>query len=176
MVGARDERLQRALQALLRAGDVPMPEKSATVAAAIRRASKAYNIPISYLMAMIDVESKFDLAAHSNMGAVGLAQIMPATAHTMDQAGWAPAAPEALMEPEASVLYGAAYLAYLRRNYRNWGAVFTVYNMGPGNYLNHQAETTDGVVVNDYALAVQHAQIRWERYLSGKGPAPFTTD
>ena len=149
-----------------------MPEKADGVATAMKRASLAYNVPISYLMAMVDVESKFDLAARSNMGAVGLAQIMPATARTMDQAGWAPAAPESLMEPEASVLYGAAYLAYLRRNYRNWGAVFTVYNMGPGNYQVHQAATEDGVVINDYALAVQHSQVRWDRYLSGKGPAP----
>ncbi len=175
-MGERDARLHVALQTLLRAGDIPMPDKAAGVATAMKRASQAYNVPISYLLAMVDLESKFDLAARSNMGAVGLAQVMPATARTMDQAGWAPASPAALLEPEASVLFGAAYLAYLRRNYGNWGAVFTVYNMGPGNYQLHQAETLDGIVVNDYALAVQHAQIRWDRYLSGQGPAPFRTE
>ena len=166
----REGRLREALKTLLHAGPAPMGDSADRTADAILRASAAYDIPVSYLLAMIHQESRFDVGAHSPAGAVGLTQVLPATARAMDDIGIAPARVEKLAEPETSVLFGAAYLARLKRQYRAWDRVFTVYNMGPGNYEVHQAA---GETSNDYALAVLHSQARWENYLAGRGRMPL---
>ncbi len=166
----REGRLREALKTLLHAGSVPMTESADRTADAILRASAVYEIPVSYQLAMIHQESRFDVGAHSQAGAIGLAQVLPATARAMDAIGIAPAKVEKLADPESSVLFGAAYLARLKRQYHTWDRVFTVYNMGAGNYEIHQA---GGETTNGYALAVLHSQLRWENYLAGRGPMPL---
>lgn len=166
----REARLREALKTLLHAGPVAMSESADRTADAILRASLVYDIPVSYQLAMIHQESRFDLNAHSQAGAVGLTQVLPATARAMDDIGIAPARVEKLADPEASVLFGAAYLARLKRQYHSWDRVFTVYNMGGGNYEVHQAA---GETSNDYALAVLRSQTRWDNYLAGHGRMPL---
>lgn len=168
---AREQRLHAALTTLLTENGTPAPRHADAVAASIQRASQAYGIPDSMLMAMIHQESRFEVSALSPAGAVGLAQVLPATAIAMDRSGLAPGKPDRLAEPATSVLFGAAFVAHLRRQYRSWEATFTVYNMGPGNYENHLAmgETTNG-----YALAVVSTEARWDAYLDGRGRMPLS--
>ncbi len=170
---AREQRLHEALERLLRDGKSPAGAQAAAVAAAIHRASDAYGIPDSTLLAMIHQESRFDLGALSNRGAVGLTQVLPATARAMDEEGRAPGRLDRLNDPATNVLFGAAYLAYLKRQYRNWDAVFTVYNMGAGNYELHQAM---GETANGYAYAVLASQARWDAYLAGRGRMPLESE
>jgi soluble lytic murein transglycosylase-like protein len=167
---AREQRLHVALERLLRDGKLPTPEKAGAVASAIRRASDAYGIPDSFLLAMIHQESRFDLGAVSNRGAVGLTQVLPTTAKAMDDEGLAPGRVDHLADPATSVLFGAAFLARLKRQYKSWDAVFTVYNMGPGNYEIHQAL---GENANGYAYAVLATEARWDAYLDGRGSMPL---
>lgn len=168
---ARGERLHTALTTLLREQGVPAPRHADAVASAIERASEAYGIPDSMLMAMIHQESRFEVSALSPAGAVGLAQVLPSTAAAMDREGLAPGRVERLSEPATSVMFGAAFLAHLRRQYRGWEATFTVYNMGPGNYENHLAM---GETANGYALAVVATEARWNAYLEGRGRMPLS--
>src|SRR5258706_2308219 len=61
----REGRLREALRILLHAGSVPMTGLADRTADAMLRASSVYDIPVSYQMAMIHQESRFDLNAHS---------------------------------------------------------------------------------------------------------------
>ena len=168
---ARGQRLHTALTTLLTEQGSPSPRHADAVAASIERASEAYGIPDSMLLAMIHQESRFEVSALSPAGAVGLAQVLPSTAAAMDREGRAPGKVVRLAEPATSVLVGAAYLGYLRRQYRGWEAVFTVYNMGAGNYENHLAM---GETANGYALAVVATEARWDAYLEGRGRMPLS--
>ena len=76
----REGRLREALKTLLHAGSVPMTESADRTADAILRASAVYEIPVSYQMAMIHQESRFDVGAHSNAGAIGLGAVSTSVA------------------------------------------------------------------------------------------------
>jgi len=55
-------------------------KRAELLAPVIRAASEKHKVPFDLLMGMTHVESKFDPAATSNVGAEGTAQFMPATA------------------------------------------------------------------------------------------------
>ena len=96
-----------------------------------------------FVLALIDVESSFRVKVRSPMGAVGLMQLMPATALTLSQQmGLTPDAPvgarlaamdRALQDPFFNLKMGIQYLAWLRDHYEGLSPYFLVaaYNVGP---------------------------------------------
>jgi len=95
--------------------------------ALIRAASKKHGVPAAFIKSIVAAESNFDALAVSNKGAIGLMQLMPATAQLF---GDDPAI------PEQNVDAGAHYLRVLMdryRKYKNWmKRVIAAYNAGPG--------------------------------------------
>jgi hypothetical protein len=93
----------------------------------------------AFLLALIEVESQFKVRAQSPVGALGLMQLMPATAtHVWKGMGLrVPSGgvlPRRVVEdPFINLSLGVAYLAELRDRYRNLPAYYlvTAYNMGP---------------------------------------------
>lgn len=80
----------------------------------LREASLKHRIDYELLQALIVAESGFDRAAVSPKGAVGLMQIMPATAERYGLAGDARAPIEAkLTDPKTNIGIGARYLRFL---------------------------------------------------------------
>ena len=96
-----------------------------------RAESAEWGVPLFLLLAVVNAESAFDARAVSDAGAVGLMQVMPATAGWVAASnGWA-YAPEMLYEPAYNVRVGAAYLAYLATKFEGeW--VYAAYNAGEG--------------------------------------------
>ncbi len=92
---------------------------------AIINASFQYNFPLPFLLAVIRVESDFNVNAVSSKGAVGLMQIMPQTAKEL---GINP------YDPVMNVLGGAKYLRYCLNKFHD-KPVFALacYNAGPGS-------------------------------------------
>jgi soluble lytic murein transglycosylase-like protein len=95
--------------------------------ALIRAASKKHRVPAAFIKSIVAAESNFDVLAVSSKGAIGLMQLMPATAQLFgDDAGI----------PEQNVDAGAHYLRVLidrYHKYRNWmNRVIAAYNAGPG--------------------------------------------
>jgi soluble lytic murein transglycosylase-like protein len=80
----------------------------------LREASRAQDIDYELLQALIATESGFDAAAVSPKGAVGLMQVMPATAQrygvTADRKG---AVEKKLTDPRTNIRAGTRYLRYL---------------------------------------------------------------
>ena len=100
------------------------------------------------LHAFIRQESKFNVGVESHTGAVGLMQIMPATATYVaggrDYSG--PGGRMALSDPRTNLMIGQKYIGQLL-NHRavdnNLFALTIAYNAGPGNLSRWQRERQD---------------------------------
>jgi len=107
-----------------------LPEDWRPIVAAAARES---GLPPELLGAVIGLESGGRAAAVSRAGAVGPAQIMPATARDPGL-GMQPLPTEALTDPARAVPWAAQYLARLRDRYQgDMGLALAAYNWGMAN-------------------------------------------
>lgn len=87
----------------------------------------------AFVYALIRQESGFDRDIKSGAGAVGLMQLMPATAKTLAKKdGWSDFDPLTLNVAENNIRLGTIYLRDLKKDYDdNYCFVLTNYNAGP---------------------------------------------
>jgi soluble lytic murein transglycosylase-like protein len=85
-------------------------------------AAKRTDLPLSLLVAVARAESHFDTTAHSDAGAVGVLQLMPATARAL---GVDPT------DPDANVVAGARYLRSLFSRFGSAQLALAAYYAGP---------------------------------------------
>ena len=115
-----------------------VPARRAT-RSATRRSSQAhatnYDLPPTLLAAVIYAESKFDPAARSAAGAVGLMQLLPDTARGIaTRTGGDRFVVDDLLDPELNVRYGSWYLRSLLDRYDDdVRTALAAYHAGPGN-------------------------------------------
>jgi hypothetical protein len=101
----------------------------------IVEASKRFNVPQPWIRAVMQVESggrtmtSETQPIKSNMGAMGLMQLMPQTYNDMRRDNALGADP---YDPHDNIMAGTAYLRILRDKY-GFPAMFAAYNDGPGN-------------------------------------------
>ncbi len=103
------------------------------IATSIARASNRYDLPPEMILAVIRIESAFDINAQSNKGAVGLMQILPSTAQEIAQElrmDWP--GEDILRDPQANIEMGAYYLTKLIGQFNNLAVALAAYNHGPG--------------------------------------------
>lgn len=93
-------------------------------------ASQRHGLEVQLVRAVVAVESCGDPDAVSRKGAVGLMQLMPATA-----AGYGCANPR---DPSANVEAGCAHLAYLQRKLGDVQLALAAYNAGERAVQRHQ--------------------------------------
>ncbi len=122
---------------------------SADLAASIYDISLSEGIDPKVAFALVSVESDFLRKAVSNKGAVGLTQLMPATARILDPS----LARSDLFDRETNLRLGFRFLRQMLSYYKgDLNLALTAYNRGPG--------TVDGVLKsggdpsNGYARAV----------------------
>ena len=87
-----------------------------------RNAARRHGIPEDLFLRLITQESGWNPRARSHKGALGLAQLMPATARTL---GVDP------RDPLQNLDGGARYLAQQYRQFRDWRLALAAYNAGP---------------------------------------------
>lgn len=95
----------------------------------------------SLLEAVILTESKFNEKAVSHVGAVGMMQLMPETAHWISEQSGLPS--DNLASPEQNIPLGAWYLNYLLGQYHN-NEVFALaaYNAAAAMWMSGLKRTT----------------------------------
>ena len=100
----------------------------------IREASRSHGIDYELLQALIATESGFDAGAISPKGAVGLMQVMPATAERFGVAGDARlSVSRKLADPRVNIRAGSRYLSYLLTLFPgNLELALAAYNAGEG--------------------------------------------
>lgn len=120
---------------------VQAPEKMAVITDAIKQQffakqvpfgsviyteAKKNNLPPELVAAVVHTESKFNPAARSRVGAVGLMQLVPKTGRWMGANN--------LLDPVQNIQAGAKYLKYLNDQFNgDQQKVVAAYNAGPGN-------------------------------------------
>ena len=93
-----------------------------------------YRLEPQLIAAVIYQESKFDADAVSESGAVGLMQLLPATAQGIaDRTGGTGWHEADLVDPELNVRYGAWYLRHLLDKYDDEQLALAAYNAGQTN-------------------------------------------
>lgn len=129
-------------------------------AEAIEASCERHDVDPLLACAIIQCESGWDEDARSGAGAVGLMQLMPQTAETLEALGfvdgerWDPAD---LTDPEVNIEYGCAYLGYLFAHLSSVDEVVAAYNAGMGTVQGWLAE--GGSIPEDVEYAETRAYL-----------------
>jgi peptidoglycan DL-endopeptidase CwlO len=120
---------------------------------AFNRAARDTGFQLSMLVAVAEVESRFQPSARSSADARGLLQVLPSTAASLKLN------PD---DPESNVLAGARYLKLLLDRYHSTDQALAAYNAGPT-----AVDRAGGVAPSNETLTyVANVQFRW-RALAG---------
>ena len=125
------------------------------LAEVIVSAARRHEVPPELVLAVIEVESAYDPYAVSQVGAMGLMQLLPSTAAEMAQRlgmHWQGSA--MLFDPTANVQLGVAYLDQLLDRYASVRVALAAYNWGPGR-IDRRLREGDSlpVIYTDRVLA-----------------------
>jgi len=110
------------------------------IANSVHAASTKFQLPPEMILAVIRIESAFDVNALSNKGAVGLMQILPSTAQEIAQElrmEWR--GEDLLRDPSANIQMGAYYLTKMIGQFNDLAVALTAYNHGPGRIADMTA-------------------------------------
>ena len=107
----------------------------------VRGHARSHDLDPALLAAVVYVESRFDPNARSEAGAVGLMQLLPATAKGIAlRTGGTRFVVADLRDPEINVRYGSWYLDHLRHRYGDTKLALAAYHAGQGNVERWQRE------------------------------------
>ena len=107
----------------------------------VREAAERHRIDPALVRAVIETESNWNPSAISRKGAVGLMQLLPATAKGIAiHTGGTRFRVDDLYNPEINVRYGAWYLRHLLDRYGDEKTALAAYNAGQENVDRWRAE------------------------------------
>ncbi len=142
----------------------------------IRAAASDSGLDYELLKAVIATESGFDARAVSPKGAVGLMQVMPATAQRFGVAPrGAQTVQQRLTDPRTNIQTGARYLAWLMQRFGGrMDLVLAAYNAGEGAVLRAGRKVPNYPETRNYVQRVTQLfhYLRPPRALDRIGPSP----
>lgn len=131
----------------------------------VREAQRNGVVPPALALAVARVESNFDADALSHAGAIGVMQIMPATAW-----GEFRVAADELWDPRVNVRLGIEFLALLYERYGRWDAALSHYN--GGSLRGHPSVARP----HDYTRAYVASVRDWEHHFGAELPSSADAD
>lgn len=130
------------------------PDVRQQIAETIVEAASRYDLPPELILAVIFTESSFDIHAESEVGAVGLMQLMPMTATQLAaelEVEWR--GRQLLTDPQVNILLGSFYLRKLIHRFDDVDTALAAYNVGPNRLRGMMARS--GHVPRSYASKVR---------------------
>ena len=103
------------------------------LAESIATTSGKYLLDPLLVVAVIQVESRFDHKAVSTAGAQGLMQVQPSVVTALVERGKMLPSTKNIKDPRVNVEVGVSYLAYLKDMFGDWKVALTAYNAGPSS-------------------------------------------
>ena len=135
--------------------------------------SAKHNLDPILIAALIEVESGFQSAAISPMGARGIMQIMPEVGKAIareiglrEDSGYDAFRPEHLDDPVLNIKFGIYYLYDLKKSFRSLNLALVAYNVGPTEMRNR--------LDNDIEVPIEFANVVlsvYRKYQAPKHPA-----
>ena len=132
------------------------PNGSAPYRSMIQQGAAANGVPVSILAWLLWKESRYNPniingAIRSRVGAMGIAQFMPATAaQELGSAG-------AALDPSVAIPGAARYLAKLYRSAGTWEGALAAYNWGIGNVTRKGLAAAPAETVDYYTTIMSKA-------------------
>jgi soluble lytic murein transglycosylase len=137
------------------------------IAGAIHKESQRYGYDPLFVVALVEVESACLPTARSEDGAVGLIQLLPATARALsDEVGLRWRGVRTLRTPALNLHLGLRYLSQLEKRFRDPYLAIAAYNLGPTRVARmprhraRRAEYVRKVLARYEALLATHARGR----------------
>ena len=128
--------------------DRPWPQAAKPYVSRLKPIFAGQKVPPE-LVWIAEVESSFDPRARSPVGAVGLFQLMPATAKRYGLRTWPL---DDRLRPDDSARVAAKYLDYLHTLFKDWRLALAAYNAGEGTVQTllerHKARTFDAIATH----------------------------
>jgi len=122
---------------ILRLSDEISTTEARKLAKLIRKECDNYDLDPFLILAIIQVESRFDPIAVSNKGAVGLMQVMPGTADFIaEDLGVSINSGKSLYDPLINVKLGIYYFSILLDRFETTHDALVAYNVGPTRFSN----------------------------------------
>lgn len=135
----------------------PEPKRPIDTSALILAAAKKHRVPAAFVRSIVAAESNFNCDAVSPKGAIGLMQLMPATAR---EYGIDPNIPE--QNVEAGTQYLRALMDKYGVNRNSLKRVIAAYNAGPGR-VDHYRGVPPFRETRHYVLRVLSLLRRYEK-------------
>lgn len=116
------------------------PPRAAWWSHHIAYASDAHQVPSNILISVLSVESEFQLDAKSSAGAIGPAQVVPAS--------WKKSLGYDIKDPIQNIYAGAYILNNYKETCGDWNCALRSYNVGITNFLKGKKKTAQTQYVN----------------------------
>ncbi len=122
--------------------------------------AKQYQLPAEWLYATARQESAFASDARSGAGAMGLMQLMPATAKDVAKSVGKKYRRDKLFEPDYNISLGSYYLADLYEQYDNRALASAAYNAGPHRVKKWLANLQQPIPVDAWIETIRFNETR----------------
>jgi soluble lytic murein transglycosylase-like protein len=147
----QEENVEEEIIALPTPPDKPLPSKK-QIDSLIAKIAKRYKVERALVRAIVMAESAYNAHAVSPKGAIGLMQLMPATA-----ADYGVNDPNDLFNSSINVNTGVRHLKRLIKKYKNdYGRVIPAYNAGEGTVDRTNNNVTYTETVNYTAATIRN--------------------
>lgn len=124
--------------------------------------ARQISIDLNWVYGLIRQESRFVMAAQSNVGASGLMQVMPSTGqYVAKKIGMSNYTPDKLADVNTNLVLGSNYLNMVLNDLNgSWGLASAAYNAGPGRPKQWRQSLTKPVSMEIFAETIPFTETR----------------